>query len=372
MLIQRLLLAIGGLALLAGIVLAFLWLRSPSPSVALPEQPKAAQQAILVANHALAARTLLRSDDMRWQEVTNEQVPQGAFIRGQANEGDFVGAAVSRSYASGDPLLAGTILKPTDPGFLPAVLNPGTRAVSMAVGPAEGGAGLVAPGDHVDVLLTQNFSDSSLTADSRSVAETVIKDLRVIAIDQSVGTIAKSPSGEPSGGPAEPHIPKTVTLETTQYQAEALMVAIQLGKVELALRSLAADDTTGQATATPGTAGTAAAPGKGGPQPTWAYDVSPALRELGNGPPGKGGRGNAAGAQSATASAPKAERVVEIFRGGRSELRCFDARGTPVPSCGLPEAVAQPAAQTAGAAAVAPAPAEAAPPAPSRRPAPKR
>ena len=97
MLIQRLLLVIGGLALLAGIVLAVIWLRSSGPSALTPEQPKVAQAAVLVAARPLAARTLLRADDIRWQDLALDQAPQGSLVRGKANEADFVGAAVSRS-----------------------------------------------------------------------------------------------------------------------------------------------------------------------------------------------------------------------------------------------------------------------------------
>ncbi len=352
MLIQRLLLAIGGIALLAGIVLAVIWLRSPGPSGPTPEQPKAAQAAVLVAARPLAARTLLRADDIKWQDMALDKAPQGSLARGQANEADFVGAAVSRSYNAGEPLILGTLIKPTDPGFLPAVLGPGMRAVSIAVGgAAEGGAGLVAPGDHVDLLLTQNFTEANLARGSRSVAETVLQNLRVIAIDQTVGEIAKTKNQEPKGGAAEPHVSKTVTLEVTPAQAEQLMVAVQLGKVELSLRSL---DSGGQAAAS-------AAPGTGLP-PTWAYEVSPALKAFGQEGP-KQNAPAAAGAATGGGEGPKAAHVVEIMRGTKSELRCFDAHNITIPNCGLPEA-AQAETQAAPAAA-APAP----PPAPAPAPA---
>jgi len=357
MLIQRLLLAIGGLALLAGVVLAVLWLRSPGPSAPTPEQPKVAQQSVLAAARPLAARTLLRADDMKWQDMPLENAPQGALVRGKANEADFIGAAVSRSYNVGDPLVLATLIKPTDPGFLPAVLGPGMRAVSIAVaGTAEGGAGLVAPGDHVDLLLTQSFTQASLALGARSVSETVLQDLRVIAIDQTVGDIAKTKNPEAKGGAAEPHVSKTVTLEVTPRQAEELMVAVQLGKVELSLRSLAS----GEETAT-GAQPVSAEAGASLP-PTWGYEVSPALKAFGSAGTIKPSEPENAGA----AEGPKAAHVVEIMRGTNRELRCFDAHNISVPNCGLPEGEAQASVATPAAAAAAAAPAaSAAAPAPA-------
>jgi pilus assembly protein CpaB len=365
MLIQRLLLVIGGLALLAGIVLAVIWLRSSGPSAPTPEEPKVAQAAVLVAARPLAARTLLRADDIKWQDMALDKAPQGSLVRGKANEADFVGAAVSSSYDTGEPLVLASLIKPTDPGFLPAVLGPGMRAVSIAVGgTAEGGAGLVAPGDHVDLLLTQSFTEASLALGNRSVAETVLQNLRVIAIDQTVGDIAKTKSQEPKGGAADPHVSKTVTLEVTPRQAEQLMVAVQLGKVELSLRSLASGDETPPATAT-GTQPAAAEAGTGLP-PTWGYEVSPALKAF-----GRGGAKPAPEAPAAGSEGPRAAHVVEIMRGTSRELRCFDARNVSIPNCGLPEGEAQTAPPVAAAApAPGPAPAAAAAPARAAAPAP--
>ncbi len=337
MLVRRLLLIIGGFALLSGIVLAVLWLRTPAPQQQQAAQPKVAQQSVLVAARAIPARTILRADDIRWQDVAADQVPAGSVQRGQGNETEFVGAAVSKSFAAGDPLILANILKPADPGFLPAVLDPGTRAVSISVGVAEGGAGLVAPGDHVDVLLTQSFNDTDLTPGIRSVGETVLKDLRVIAIDQTIGEIPKQKGGEPRGGAAEPHIPKTVTLEVTESQAERLMVAVQLGKLELALRSLEPVSTT--ETAEP-------APGAADNKPTWAYEVSPALRVIGKEGKGTGANGNAA-------AAPKAAHIIEVMRGSKVEVRCFDSKGLVVLDCGTPAESGKAGAATAAEAATA-------------------
>ena len=87
------------------------------------------------------------------------------------------------------------------------------------------------PGDRVDVILTQTFkNDPPLTR--RSVSETVVEDLRVLAIDAPDGKTEQAGNG----------FGRTVTLEVTPEQAEKINVATELGKLSLTLRSASATD----------------------------------------------------------------------------------------------------------------------------------
>jgi len=63
----------------------------------------------------------------------------------------------------------------------------------------------------------------------RYTSETILKDLRVVAINQTL-------SHDPAKGVAEPG--NLVTFEVTPAQAEKLMIAQQLGTLTLSLRSL--------------------------------------------------------------------------------------------------------------------------------------
>ena len=160
------------------------------------------------------------------------------------------GAALRDNRAEHQPIRRSTIVKPGDRDFLQTVLTQGTRALTIPVSAASGGAGLMYPGDHVDVMLTQSFKNEDAPLTRRSVSETVVDNLRVLAID--MGT-------KPGAGANA----ISVTLELLPQQAEKVNVAQELGKLSLTLRSL--DE-----------AGIAAAPGSMQP-PTWAGDVSPAL-----------------------------------------------------------------------------------------------
>ena len=95
---------------------------------------------------------------MRWQDWPDVAVPETYLVRGQGDETQFVGAVVRRPLTVGQPLSAGSVVKPGERGFLAAVLEPGMRAISVPVDEAAGNAGLIFPGDRVDLILTQTLS----------------------------------------------------------------------------------------------------------------------------------------------------------------------------------------------------------------------
>ena len=229
---RPILLVLGTLALAAGAALVVFQLQAPAPT-AVEVVAKVDSQAVLVMARPVKSRSLLRPDDLAWKAIAIAAVPTGAYPRGTATEGDFAGAVVRKDLPAGAVLTAEDVVKAGEPGFLPAVLNDGMRATSIAVGLAEGASGLIVPGDHVDVVLIQNFTEAGVELSHRSVGETVLSDLRVIAIDQRTTTDAKPKGPEPAAGTAaaaaaataaavEPRIAKTVTLEVTVHQAEVL------------------------------------------------------------------------------------------------------------------------------------------------------
>src|SRR6516165_9646735 len=127
---------------------------------------------------------------------------------------EVYGAALRNGVEAGEPISRGAIVKPGDRDFLRVVLLPGARAIAIPVATSGASTGILYPGDHVDVVLTQTFkNDPPLTR--RSVGETVVENLRVLAIDA------------PDSKPTAPGngFGRTVTLEVTPDQAERVNVA---------------------------------------------------------------------------------------------------------------------------------------------------
>jgi len=250
---------------------------------------------VLVAAMALPQGTLLRAKDVIWRQVLSaaksDHIVHSATEAGNLNterdqqmRAEVYGAALRNGVEAGEPISRGAIVKPGDRDFLQVVLLPGARAIAIPVATSGASTGILYPGDHVDVVLTQTFkNDPPLTR--RSVGETVVEDLRVLAID----------AGDPKTTASGNSFGRTVTLEVTPEQAERINVAVELGKLALTLRSVTATEgVVGPAPAGWATTRTI--------RPIWAGDVSPAL-----------------GAAMAPEKASAAEQpAVEIIRGTKA------------------------------------------------------
>jgi len=124
------------------------------------------------------------------------------------------------------------------------------RAVSIGINATSASGGFIAPGDYVDVMLSMDHKlkiyDASgkpmpdgtpaVLADGdelvRVSTETVLRNVRVLAIDQSLGRNAEE-------GPAD--VGKTATLEVSLSDTEKLLTASKLGSLTLVLRSMVVD-----------------------------------------------------------------------------------------------------------------------------------
>lgn len=260
---RSVLLILGLFCLVAGAGLSVLWLGQDDAGTAVVESQKAVlRPAILETKRPIAVGTPLLEDDIGWKEVPDTAPYSGALVRGQATEAEFVGAIPRRSFAKDEPLVGEDLVKQSDRKFLAAMLGPGKRAVAVPVEAQQSTSGLVLPDDRVDVILTHVLSDTPGSV-SGSVAETILRDVRVIAVDQSL-----TPSQKPADSAllSEPKLPRVVTLEVDEAQAQTLVVGLQMGKLQLSLRSL--QRLPAQANA------------QRDLPPTYASDISPALRQL--------------------------------------------------------------------------------------------
>lgn len=269
--VRKLMLFLGVFLVLAGLGLSVLLIKRitsqlPQPTVAqVPTGP-----AVLVALRALPTGTLLRTGDFGWKEVAVAQIKPSNITRGMVSEGEFMGAITRRDFAESEALNTNDLVKPSDRRFLAAVLKPGYRAVSIAIDAPQSASGLTLPGDYVDIILTQSFAENVASAARRSVGETILSNLRVVAVERSLGAMTEgtmeSAAAAATRG-AEPKPPKTISLEVDEQQAQILFVALQLGKLQIAVRPLAGSGRS--------------EPGYRPPQKaTWAVDVSPAIKEV--------------------------------------------------------------------------------------------
>jgi pilus assembly protein CpaB len=207
---------------------------------------------ILVAATVLRGGTLLVADDLTSLEVPIDAVPPGAWQDNLDTRTAVRGAMIRHQIEKGQIVAKTDVFRPGERGFLAAVLLPGMRAATIAVDAVSGTAGLIWAGDHVDVLLTQKLDDTKEAA-RRVAGETVLQNVRVIAVDKHM-TEGEAPEGLNSNQ-------RTVTVEVTPQDAQKLSVATNLG--HLALIICSASDPADQPIANP---------------VVWASDVSSAYR----------------------------------------------------------------------------------------------
>lgn len=203
----------------------------PDPA---PQKPVAQLETtdILVASKDIDAGTPVSSADLEWK-VWPTAAAGPHFIR--KSERPNAIEELSKSYArativAGEPIQASRLIKAGQAGYMAAILPSGMRAVSTEIKPETGAGGFIIPGDHVDVILYRRDKEAEQASGAEThVSETILRNVRVLAIDQTV----EDKNGQ------KVVVGKTATLELSPHQAETLVLAQQVGVVSLALRSIA-------------------------------------------------------------------------------------------------------------------------------------
>jgi len=231
---KKLLLLIGALVVAIGTALAarsmFAGAAAPQAQALVPPTPQGPK--VLVAQRALPSGTIITADALGFQQWPKDMVKDAYFVEGESDMAKLIGTVVRFPVTAGQPITQGALVKPGDRGFLAAALGPGMRAITIATSVKSGVAGFIFPGDHVDLLLTQAVSGANDSGPPLKTTETILRNLRVLATDQST-------ESEVVDGKTVVREFRTVTLEVTPRIGEKIAVAETLGSLSLALRSIA-------------------------------------------------------------------------------------------------------------------------------------
>src|SRR5580704_12638495 len=216
-------------------VLARSWLaaqRAAEIAEASPLALPTPAKSVLVARSGIQRGQILKPDDLIWQIWPEGPVDKNYVLLGTRTPESFAGAVARNPVAAGEPITEAKIVAPGNRGFLAAVLKPGMRAISVPVTVTSGISGFIFPGDQVDLLITYlvpvtTAASAGGSSYEHKASETVLHDVRVIAIDQRLETKA-----------GEAVVAHTATLEVTPKQSEIIALASEIGKLSLSLRSL--------------------------------------------------------------------------------------------------------------------------------------
>jgi pilus assembly protein CpaB len=174
---------------------------------------------VLVAAHLIPARAKITRDMLQLEDRRASDVDPDALV----DPAVAVGADALIAIPAGASITTAEIA--TKNAALASMLKPGMRAVSITLDRVRGVAGLITPGDRVDVIAIPPRS-----GDETPVAKTILRGVLVLALGSRVDTVT-APTD------ADTQNQTTATLGVTPTQADLLAMADINATLRLALRS---------------------------------------------------------------------------------------------------------------------------------------
>lgn len=240
---SRITMILAGLFLIGAIVAGYWGIvlsRAPDAPATLPPAAVAPTSAV-VGNAAEELRkpvVILRRDVAAFAPLTDEDLLVERLQVAPA--GSFQTLEQVRGRSSWRNLTAGTWLEASSfdaGGPLARMIHPGERALAVAVDEVVGAAGLIRPGDYVDVLLYLREENSNPQAS----AQVLLPALRLLSVGQQLGL---GNDGMPLDGldakareEQRKNMARTVVLAVPEALASQLLLAAQAGSLRLAVRS---------------------------------------------------------------------------------------------------------------------------------------
>lgn len=188
---------------------------------------------IYVALHNINLGDPIDASMLSLEEWPKDKAPRGAI----SNLEDLQGRRPRTAIIEGEPILEGKLLAPGQIADPIRSIPKGYRLKTIAVDAEKSAAGLLGPGDRVDVQLFVRKDQRSGFESSKS--KVILQNIRVFAVDQ---TVQRAPDGS-----EERTIAKTVSLLLKPEQASRLTLAEHLGEISLIPRN--PDDEESSATA---------------------------------------------------------------------------------------------------------------------------
>jgi pilus assembly protein CpaB len=225
--IQFVILFVALVAAAAAGVIAMNIARKPQVSQGGTVAPPAIKlEEVLVASADVGIGTPMSPDKLTWRPWPAEGLSSGFITRTGRPDAitELQGTLVRVPMMSGEPVLDAKLVR-SDRGYLSAVLPKGMRAVAVKVDAASTAGGFILPNDRVDVILVKQTPGTNAVE-----SETLLRNIRVLAIDQTIENDADVKSVVVAQD--------TATLELTPEQAELIAQAQQLGTIALSLRSI--------------------------------------------------------------------------------------------------------------------------------------
>ncbi|MGI9889886.1 Flp pilus assembly protein CpaB [Vibrio chagasii] len=171
---------------------------------------------VVVASQEIEAGTIIEEQFLTTKLMEVDWINENNY----SDTSELIGKVVANTIYSGEVLHKMRFTVPGEGSTLAALIPENKRAVTIRVDDVIGVAGFLLPGNKVDILNTVSYSQNSAST------RTVLKDIKVLAVDQTARTKENSPI-----------IVRAVTLEVSPQDAEKLLTAKSKGSIQLTLRN---------------------------------------------------------------------------------------------------------------------------------------
>lgn len=182
---------------------------------------------VVVPQLLIAPKTLITNQMVKIKDIPVELIQPGTAMEPQ----EVVGKISRTELYPEEPVLMSRLHKDNDlSGDLALAIPEGKRALTVAVDDVSGVAGMLRPGDHVDILATFDYEVEKTT-----LSTLLFQNISVLAVGQSLDGVQKGDKKVNT---------QTVTLSVTPEQSPPLTLAAERGSIRLVLRSPKDEGTT--------------------------------------------------------------------------------------------------------------------------------
>lgn len=197
---------------------------------------------VVVAVRDLYMGLPITPDDVAVRQLVPEMVPPEGMTFGAL--ADVLGRTPRERILANELLREERLARPDAGIGLNAIVTPGKRAMTIATNTETAVAGLLAPGNYVDIIVTIKPEDPT-TKDAVWVTETILQEIKVLAVGSALSGAEDRPDAAEAAGqgkkaakdPTRKALKPSITLEVTPEEAEKLALADSRGEITVVLRS---------------------------------------------------------------------------------------------------------------------------------------
>ncbi len=202
---------------------------------------------VVIAQRDLYMGLPISEDDVVLRQLPIGAVPdEGVY----AALGDVLGRTPRERILVNEPIREDRLARPDAGIGLNAVVTPGKRAMTVGTNTEDAVAGLLQPGNYVDIIVTIKPEDPT-QANAKWATDTILQSIKVLAVGGSLSQSAAEQKTTATNSPDDKATKKTkssqqdmmrrmkpsITLELTPEEAEKLALAVAQGDIHVVLRS---------------------------------------------------------------------------------------------------------------------------------------